>query len=50
MVFVRFTWHWLDANIASLRRFVFQLEFTGILRKKNETLVETQCLRLTNAK
>jgi hypothetical protein len=48
MDFVHCSWHWLDASIAFLRKTVFQLEYIGNFKKKNETLVETQCLRLTN--
>jgi hypothetical protein len=49
--FVHFTWHGLDANIASLRKLGFSdLKFVSNSKEKNETPVETQCLRLTDAK
>jgi hypothetical protein len=42
--------HRLDANIASLRKLVFKFNFSSKSKKKNETPVETQRLRLTDAK
>jgi hypothetical protein len=44
------TGHRLDASIASLRRPFFKFKFSSNSKKKNESLVETQCLRLTDAK
>jgi hypothetical protein len=42
--------HPLDASIASLRGPVFQIKFNSNSKTKNESPVETQCLRLTDAK
>jgi hypothetical protein len=50
MGFVHWSWRWLDANIASLRALVIFLRIMNNFKHEKRPFVETQCLRLTNAK